>query len=68
METTTPPPPKQAAVWKPPRLRKLYLAAGTANGSDPNKNETNIWEGSNPAPAPGIPTTNYRMPLSGEPL
>ena len=64
-----PPPPDDSGplVWMPPRLRKLYLA-GTANGSDPAKDEPDIWEGSNPAINPGLPTTNYRMPLSGEPL
>ena len=59
-QTTT---TKQAAVWKPPRLRILGLGADTGNGSKRHPLEE-VWEFSPDAAYQG--TCAYRMPLSGE--
>ena len=55
-QTTT---TRQAAVWKPPRLSKLYLGS-TWSGTKGNP-VTTTWETNCPVAAAG-----YRMPTSGE--
>ena len=66
-QTTT---TKQAAVWKPPRLRILGLAVDTKSGNDPTK-MGGTWEGlTNPTAPPDANSSSagYRMPNSGEPV
>ena len=61
-ETTT---TKQAAVWKPPRLRVLGTSGVTRTGT--RDGDTSTWETSGaPASCPEAPL--YRMPFSGEPV
>ena len=56
---------KQAAVWQPPRLRRIYLKADFASGS---LHQPYLWEGgtNNPGNPAGNPYANYRMPTSGD--
>ena len=60
-ETTTT--TKQAAVWNPPRLRKMAVRGGTRSGTVPGDNTWEVFSG--PASCPVAAT--YRMPNSGEP-
>ena len=65
-ETTT----KQAAVWKPPRLRILGTGVNTKSGNDPLKMGS-IYEGlTHPSAPPDSdnPSAGYRMPSSSEPV
>ena len=61
---------RHAAVWNPPRIRKLNLH-DVESGTRPS---TSQWEGTtnhlpNAAPpAFSAPSRGYRMPTSGEPV
>ena len=56
-----------AAVWNPPRFRKLNLH-GVESGTKPSVSQ---WEGLynyNYPASPQDPTSGYRVPTSGEPV
>ena len=60
-ETTT---TKQAAVWKPPRLRVLGTSGVTGTGT--RDGSTSQWE--TVGQPPSCPDSQlYRMPISAEP-
>ena len=61
-ETTT---TKQAAVWKPPRLSKLYLGSTDSGTKVPSIPGEVIYEGA-PYWVPTQDTCGYRMPTSSE--
>ena len=54
---------KHAAVWNPPRIRKLSLL-GIKSGT---KTFPPVWEGGTAGGAPQC-TQNYRTPTSTEPV
>ena len=55
---------KRAAVWNPPRIRKLNLrAAGSGTKQFPNDV---VWEGGDGSSTTPHCTAQYRMPNSGE--
>ena len=56
-ETTT----KAAAVWNPPRLRRLGLGAARTGTKDGQESQWEVFGTSCPVAA------NYRMPTSAEP-
>ena len=62
-ETTT----KQAAVWNPPRLRRIG-ASNTESGGRVDPAGDGRWEGGGNNPSRQTTNVRYRMPRSGEPI
>ena len=58
-QTTT---TKQAAVWNPPRLRRIGGNVDTESGNKVRQTVDDVYEGSH-----DNNTFGYRMPRSGEP-